>query len=284
MGTTRVAAFLPGALDYAALPHSRASPNETISLTPRRKYGRIQARRSSANVLSRKIRPSLFVTLLMLFCLVFSSPLPSLALGSTTRPDDSEAADESVGEGLIEFSSPSTTTDLINFDIFEDIARARAVLEGRRCGFHVVKMKRVGRAKKARWKRKQRQELGEFDILLAVENVKTREIQIARVDPKLGTRSENIIVEPGKSNGVNTKFTILYPEHHVVLALKRPVRRGATFREVIYTPYSDALDIPAVRNAGLEYLKSTIDGAKWDLTRRGSGRCRATRLPQMMSP
>lgn len=77
-------------------------------------------------------------------------------------------------------------------------------------------------------------------------------------------------MEPGKSNGVNTKFTITSPEHHIVLEIKRPVRHGISFKEVIYTPYSESLDIPVVREAGLEYLRGVLRVAKNDLIKKGA--------------
>lgn len=161
-------------------------------------------------------------------------------------------------EESIEFTSSFQTQDLITFNIFEDIARARDLLERKKCGFQVVKKKKG-----------KKNELGDFSILLAIENVKTRDIKVIRVHPRLGANSDGVVVEPGKANGVNTKFTIVQPEHHVVLALRRPVRHGTTFKEVIYTPFSDGLDIPAVRDAGLEYLKNVLRDAKSDLVKRG---------------
>lgn len=194
-------------------------------------------------------------------------------------------------EETIEFSPSSTVHDLINFDIFEDIAKARALLENRTCEFNVVMVRSVTKIKKekkvknekkgkkgkgrkgakkgAKIITKQRLELGEFSILLAVENVKTREIHVVKVHPKLGARSEGIVIEPGKSNGVNTKFTIVYPDHSIVLALKRPVRHGDGFKEVVYTPYSEGLDLPEVTNAGAEYLRNILRAAKNDLAGRG---------------
>jgi len=152
--------------------------------------------------------------------------------------------------------------EIINFDIFEDIARGRALLEKASCEFKVVGSQKVKKVKITRKGKKGKNrtttktvvtrgpnQLGAFNILLAVENLKTRDIQVIRVHPRLGARTERAIIEPGKSNGVNTKFTILSPEHHVVLALKRPVRSGTTFREAVYTPYSEGLDIPQVRKA-----------------------------------
>jgi hypothetical protein len=161
-------------------------------------------------------------------------------------------------EESIEFTSSPETRDLIQFNIFEDIARAKNLLETKKCGFQVVKTKKG-----------KKNELGEFTILLAVEDVKTRNIRVVRVHPKHGGTSDGVVVEPGKSNGVNTKFIIRYPEHHIVLALRRPVRHGTSFKEVIYTPFSEGLDIPAVREAGLDYLKNILREAKNDLIRRG---------------
>jgi hypothetical protein len=172
-----------------------------------------------------------------------------------SREDQYEEVDV---EESIEFTSSPETHDVISFNIFEDIARAKVLLEKGKCGFQVVKTKKG-----------KKNELGDFSILLAIENLKTRDIRAIRVHPKLGANAEGIVVEPGKANGVNTKFTIVHPEHHIVLALKRPVRHGTTFREVVYTPYSDGLDIPAVREAGLDYLKKILQDAKNDLIKRG---------------
>ncbi len=79
---------------------------------------------------------------------------------------------------------------------------------------------------------------------------------------------KTIVVEPGKSNSVNTKFTVTYPENNIVLAIKRPVRRGTSFRGDI--PYSEGLDIPEVREAGLKYLRNVLTTAKNDLKKRGA--------------
>jgi len=224
------------------------------------------------------------ISVLVFFCLfiscsfIFFSLLYSSAY--MTENDEDEIEEVNV-EDSIEFASSSESQDMINFNIFEDIARAKELLEKENCGFQVVKSKKVTQNKKSKKTKKgkkgkktskpktiEKNELGEFDILLAIENVKDREIQIVRVHPKLGAKSEGVVVEPGKSNGVNTKFTITYPEHHIVLALKRPVRHGTTFKEAVYTPYSEGLDIPEVRKAGLDYLKNILDTAKNDLAVR----------------
>lgn len=194
--------------------------------------------------------------------------------------DDIEPPEEINVEESVEFGPPAGVRDQITFNIFEDIVRAKALLGEQRCGFQVAK----GKAKKVKVKksrkgkkgykvrtvfRAQKAELGGFTILVAIENVKTRAIKIVRVHPKLGGKSDGIVIEPGKSNGVNTKFNIVYPEQHIVLAIKRPVRSGTGFKEVVYTPYSEDLDTPAVRKAGLDYLRNVLAAAKSDLIKRG---------------
>lgn len=162
-------------------------------------------------------------------------------------------------EELIEFAPTSESHNIIKFNIFEDIAKARELLEKRRCGFRTIRIKK---GKKI--------ELGEFTIILAVKDIRTREILVVRVHPKNGGSTGTIVVEPGKSNGVNTKFNVTYPENHIVLAIKRPVRHGTSFKEVTYTPYSEGLDIPEVREAGMKYLRNVLTTAKNDLTKRGA--------------
>lgn len=143
------------------------------------------------------------------------------------------------------------------FNISEDIAKAKEILNGKHAPFHIKKPKKGKSA-----------ELNDFTIIVAIADVRTRDIPIAKVYPTLGGTSGGIVGQPGKSNGVNTSFTIIYPEHHIVLAVKRPVCQGTTFKEVVYTPYSEGLDIPPVRQAGLEYLHSVLKEAKHDPARR----------------
>ena len=216
------------------------------------------------------------VSLLIVLLFFILGSLPASSLAYMQVPLEEEEIDTDIEES-IEITSPTGKKDEINFNIFEDIARARAMLEKASCGFTVVHKKsvkkiKVGKkGKKTRYKTVvtyEKPELGQFTILLAVENVPTREIKIVRVHPRLGARSESTVIEPGKANGVNTKFTIVSQEHHVVLALKRPVRSSGGFKEVIYTPYSEGIDIPAVRKAGLDYLRNVIGEAKEDLLRR----------------
>ena len=212
----------------------------------------------------------LHLSLLLVIWLITALAVPCSGLVSGM---EESAAEEIDIEESIEFVPSPGTPELINFDIFEDIAKAKALLGQKVCGFHVVQSKKQKKTGKGKKKRTVtlfgKKELGEFTILLAVLNVKTRSIEIVKVHPKLGGKSANVTVEPGKPNGVNTRFRIVYPEHHVVLALKRPVRQGNGFTEVVYTPYSEDLDIPAVREAGLQYLRNLVVSARNDLIGRG---------------
>jgi hypothetical protein len=226
----------------------------------------------------KKISLIAFLCIFVSCSFIFFSLLYSSAYVAENEEDEIEEVNI---EDSIEFAFSSEPHDTINFNIFEDIARAQDLLENENCGFQVVKSKVVVQGKKAKKAKKAskaktgkkasksktivKNELGEFNILLAVEHVKDREIKVVRVHPRFGAKSNGFVVEPGRSNGVNTKFTITNPEHHIVLALKRPVRHGTTFKEVVYTPYSEGLDIPEVRKAGLDYLKNILDTAKSDL-------------------
>jgi hypothetical protein len=235
-----------------------------------------------------KIYLPISICFFIAICFIFLS-FVSLA-ADEVEVDEEDAAEVNI-EDSIEFEPPSETHEIINFNIFDDIARAKEMLKDMTCGFKIVKITKTEKVKKlvkvkkskkgrkgnkekkgkttiVRVKKGVRNELGDFSILLAVENLKNRDIKVVKVHPKFGAKSESVIVEPGKSNGVNTKFTIVYPEHHIVLAIKRPVRHGTTFNEVVYTPYSENLDIPDVRRAGLEYLKNVLSKAKNDLIER----------------
>jgi len=236
----------------------------------RKKYRRNHFKgRTALKALANKTCILIFICLFISGYFLFSHSLPSSVHAVESYENEEEETDL---EDSIEFASPSDLHDIINFNIFEDIVRAKELLEKMRCGFTVVRGQKTIKVRKGKKVKKVtvkgRNELGEFTILLAIENLKNRDIQVIRVHPKLGARTEGAVVEPGRSNGVNTKFTIVYPEHHIVLAIKRPVRQGTTFKEVVYTPYSEGLDIPVVRKAGLEYLKNTLSRAKNDLIER----------------
>jgi len=233
------------------------------------------SRGDTLNTYRSRIRAAGLLFLAAAICLFLLLAAPSRA---DIDEEDETAPEEINVEESVEFGPSTGTHGPITFNVFEDIARAKGLLTEQRCGFQVLrprkpKVKKVRKGKKwvkiLKGSRPQRAELGGFTILVAIESVKTRGIKIVRVHPKLGGRADGIVIEPGKSNGVNTKFNIIYPEQHIVLAIKRPVRSGNGFKEVVYTPYSDDLDTPAVRKAGIDYLRNVLATAKNDLIRRG---------------
>lgn len=208
----------------------------------------------------KKCNGFIFIAIILAVYFFASGTALSFSITSTVTPGTIENNFEEVNiEESIEFAPTSESHNIIKFNIFEDIAKARELLEKRRCGFRTIKLKK---GKKI--------ELGEFTILLAVEDIRTREVLVVRAHPKHGGSTGTIVVKPGKSNGVNTKFTVTYPENNIVLAIKRPVRHGTSFKEVTYTPYSEGLDIPEVREAGLKYLRNVLTTAKNALKKRGT--------------
>jgi hypothetical protein len=105
----------------------------------------------------------------------------------------------------------------------------------------------------------------EYVVLLAVENVADREIKIVSVSSTGKSQYPGYSILKGNPNGVGTEFEVKYPEGYIVLGMKRVVRLGNEFREVVYTPYSKELDIPQVRNRGLDYLQDKIQAAQNEL-------------------
>jgi hypothetical protein len=139
--------------------------------------------------------------------------------------------------------------------ILADIKRARQMLEKEEAGFSIKEKKFKGQ-----W------EVENPKYLLAIRHT-NGEIKIVRVDPKAGEwQPQEYVIDWGKLNGVNTKFTVIYPENSVVLAVKRVVRDpNELFKEVIYTPYSAEIDCQELRDAGMDYLKRTIKEARRQL-------------------
>jgi hypothetical protein len=62
-------------------------------------------------------------------------------------------------------------------------------------------------------------------------------------------------------NGINTRFVVSEPFGCVVLAQKRVVRSPSGLVEAVYTAYNPALDTPAMRKRGLEYLEGLTEHA-----------------------
>ncbi len=154
------------------------------------------------------------------------------------------------------------------FDIREDIKKARELLRSRRSGYTVSIEKATvlvkGRRGRTRVKVVKRRII-EPAFLLAVENLKERKLRLVRFT-RNGCETPGFDVVKTRRNGVASRFEIRYPENMAVLALRTMVRSGEKgYEEVVYTPYSPAIDTRQVREDGLNYLKGQIESAREDL-------------------
>ncbi|HEX8974444.1 MAG TPA: transglycosylase SLT domain-containing protein [Patescibacteria group bacterium] len=153
----------------------------------------------------------------------------------------------------------------VDFDVMSDITRAQKMLEDWDAGYYIgertVHNGKAGKSRKE-WKT---QRLEDFNVLLAVENIADRKIEIIKLQQKGKQAPKGFAISSGKSNGVNTAFDVVYPDGYVLQALKRVVKSGKVFQEVVYTPYTKEIDTSKMRDAGLEYLRSNLEGAEMDL-------------------
>jgi hypothetical protein len=160
-------------------------------------------------------------------------------------------------------SSPETS-----FDIREDIKKAKELLGSRRSGYTVSIEKATvlvrGRRGRMRVKVVKRRII-EPAFLLAVENLNERKLSLVRYT-RSGCQTRGFDVVKIRSNGVASRFEIRYPENMAVLALRTMVHcEEKGYEEVVYTPYSPAIDTRQVREDGLNYLKGQIESARADL-------------------
>lgn len=84
-----------------------------------------------------------------------------------------------------------------------------------------------------------------------------------------------ILTRIGAPKGVNTHYRVCTKRHpqcaYAVLAWKIPIRdrRTGRWRDVVYTPYSDALRRPEVIAEGRRYFRTIIREAREELRHRG---------------
>ena len=77
---------------------------------------------------------------------------------------------------------------------------------------------------------------------------------------------DDFVIERGKPNGINTPFTVTKPEGYAVVAVRHAIHAGEKqCHEVVYTPYSPAIDTVAMRKLGYAYLYRTLEKAYTDL-------------------
>jgi hypothetical protein len=157
----------------------------------------------------------------------------------------------------------------VTFDVLPDIKKAQLLLDNEDAGYF-CKTVNYSNGKKGKAARKWcSTTLDDFNVLLAVENVNTRKIEIIKLTHKGTQAPSGFSVLGGKKNGVNTAFDVRYPSGYIVLALKRVVGKDGGFEEVVYTPYTPEIDTKTMRDIGLQYLKDNLDGADSDLRSKG---------------
>jgi len=180
-------------------------------------------------------------------------------------------------------------TSTVDYDLLPEIKKAQALLYKAKAGYtiktedHFEKIKVVPKIIKAKTKAKhkklrpakpkyiirhwQTKYLADFNILLAIQNTKAKvkTIETIKLTDKGAKAPAGFAVNFLKANGVNTEFTISYPEGYVVLAIRRVVQKGTDWEEAVYTPYTKELNQASLQKAGLDYLKYRFGQAKWNL-------------------
>lgn len=159
--------------------------------------------------------------------------------------------------------------------------KARELLEYGKAGF-VEKNVCYPLKKRFKWMKQKYtcvRELKSLDVLLAVKSKDENFFKLVEVvgsGTKLcvskteGFKTTCFVDGNEQTNGVNTHFTIEYPPNrYKVYGIRRVVNDPIKRKEVVYTPYSTSLDLPMVRKAGSNYIKSVIDKAFEDLRTKG---------------
>lgn len=157
----------------------------------------------------------------------------------------------------------------VQFDVMPDIEKAQSMLEDEDAGYYLKNVAYTNGKKGKKERRWSAKKLNDFNVLLAVENVTTRKIEIIKLTQRGTNAPDGFSVGSGKTNGVNTAFDVHYPSNYIVLALKRVVRKDGGFEEVVYTPYTPEIDTQAMRDKGLAYLKVNLESAESELRKKG---------------
>ena len=158
------------------------------------------------------------------------------------------------------------------FDIREDVRRAQDFLNHKRSGYTVTVERTTVLVRSRRGKTREkvvRKKRIEPAFLLAVEDLKEKNLRLVRFTRR-GCETDGFDVVMTRNNGVASRFEVRYPENMAVLALRTMVHSGEKgYKEVVYTPYSPAIDTRQIREDGLNYLKQQIASARMDLEDRG---------------
>lgn len=151
--------------------------------------------------------------------------------------------------------------------VVSDVRRAQAVLKAGKAGYAVRTILRTnGKSGKARrtWKEMRLA----YDVLVAAKR-SGGPIEVIRLTGN-GSRTASrwFVIGRDRENGVNTPFTVRSPEGYAVFAIRRAIREGDSFREIVYTPYSKAIDNAVTRWLGRRFLIRAIREAQDDLRLR----------------
>ena len=157
------------------------------------------------------------------------------------------------------------THQAVTFDVLPDIKKAQAMLANEDAGYYLKDVIYTNGKKglsEIRWAGKK---LDDFNILLVVESITDRKIEIIKLTQKGSRSPSGFSVDCGKSNGVNTPYDVRYPAGYIVLSMRRVVRDGKGFKEVVYTPYTPEIDTVSMRERGLLYLEDNLRTAEAEL-------------------
>lgn len=151
-----------------------------------------------------------------------------------------------------------------------DIDQAQKALRSRNAGYtmKVILGKKIfvkkGK-KKIEKKLPDKKVLGEYNILLAVKHFARTDIEFVTIT-KNEKNAQGWTIDWSRLNGVNTHYIVERPAGYAVLAIKRVIRSGTAYAEVVYTPYSFELDTPQMRELGMKYLRDRLASAQKNLS------------------
>jgi hypothetical protein len=178
--------------------------------------------------------------------------------------------------------------------IFDDIDAGWDMLTTKKAGFWFNRREVPNKERSKKGKRKAKTKIVkdlDYNVLLAVKNLAkpNSDIEIISVDSKGGSQNTGFRVAQGDKKGVGTSYEVETPADYAVLAIKRVIPLDSKHQEVIYTPYTEALDTPLVRKKGFDYLLSQIEEGSKALDSRGinsrafSGRKISEVIPKRVS-
>lgn len=177
--------------------------------------------------------------------------------------------------GIIEKSSfafgnkqfyPLNNNDAVSLgdsSVISKIDKAKQILQNQKINYKICGYKKriwVKKRKRLIKKTFTVKYLCKTEYLLAVSSMEKNEIEIVRFKQDQAD-DENFWIEMGKPNGVATSFSVKHPPNYIVLAVKRILKKNSGIKNAIYSPYSKELNIPELREEGLNYLDKILQNA-----------------------